>query len=310
MKVVIVKKISGKQKQIIINQFPHSWQVVIVTPEELHKVIEDVDAIIPEHEIIDSSLLDKARNLKMVQTGAGYDNVMIEECSKRGIYVANATGLNSQAVAEHVFAFILCWYKNINYLNEIMKRGGYRANYIGSELSEKVIGIVGLGNIGREVARLATAFKMNVLGYHTRTIDIDIKMELVDFRTLLQLSDIVTLHVPLNGQTNHMIGQREFEIMKNDAFLINTSRGKVIDESSLIEALQAKKIGGAGLDVFEAEPLPEKSPLRRLRNVILTPHTAATPDLVHSRIKRFRFFAENIIRISQGKAPMNVLNQL
>jgi len=310
MKVVIVGKFSETTKRLILSKFPHDWKVVIVTSEELHREVNDAEVIIPEHQIIDGPLLSRAKYLKLVQTGAGYDNVMIDECTKRGIYVANAAGINALAVAEHVFALILCWYKNMIYLDGIMKRGQYGVDYAGSELSGKVIGIVGLGNIGREVARLAQAFTMNVLGYHRRPIDTELEIEFTDFETLLKSSDIVTLHIPLNEGTRRLIGQRELTLMKEDAFLINTSRGTVVDEAALIEALQSKKIGGAGLDVFETEPLPKDSPLRKLNNVILTPHTAGSPDGLKFHHKRFEFFMENIRRVSQGKPPINALNKI
>lgn len=310
MNVVIVKKVTERTKRLILSKFPRDWKVVMVTPEELNKELEDVEVIIPEHYTIDGPLLDRARNLKLVQTGAGYDNVMVDECTKRGVYVANPAGINAPAVAEHVFAFILCWCKNMIPLDGLMKRGEFGIEYIGSELSGKVMGIVGLGNIGREVARLAKAFTMNVLEYHTRPVDTELEIEFTDFETLLRSSDIVTLHVPLNDRTRHLIGQRELALMKEDAFLINTSRGPVVDEAALIEALKAKKIGGAGLDVFETEPLSKDSPLRRLSNVILTPHRAGSPDGLHFHHKRYEFFVENIKRVSEGKAPIKALNRI
>jgi D-3-phosphoglycerate dehydrogenase len=310
MNVVIVKKVPERTKRLILSKFPRNWKVALVTPEELNKELEDVEAIIPEHHTIDGPLLDRAKNLKLVQTGAGYDNVMVDECTKRGVYVANAAGVNTPAVAEHVFAFILCWYKNMISLDGLMKRGEFGVEFIGSELSGKAIGIVGLGNIGREVARLAKAFTMNVLGYHTRSVDTELEIEFTDFETLLRSSDIITLHVPLNDRTRHLIGQRELALMKEDAFLINTSRGPVIDEAALIEALKAKNIGGAGLDVFETEPLPKDSPLRQLNNVILTPHRAGSPDGLHFHHKRYEFFTENIKRVSEGKTPIKALNRI
>jgi D-3-phosphoglycerate dehydrogenase len=213
----------------------------------------------------------------------------------------------------HLFSIGLntsSWYKNIISLDGMMKRGEYDVEYIGAELSGKVIGIVGLGYIGREVARLAKAFNMNVLGCHRRSIDTEVEMEFADFETLLKSSNVVTLHIPLNDRTRNLIGQRELALMKEDGFLINTSRGPVIDEAALVEALQLRKIGGAGLDVFETEPLPKNSPLRKLNNIILTPHRAGAPDGLHFHHKRFEFFVENIRRVSEGKASINALNRI
>ncbi len=310
MNIVIVRKPSNETKSRIVGQFPNDWKLVFVSSRELETAIENADVLIPENEIVKLSLLDKAKSLKLIQTGAGYDNVPIDACTQKGVYVANAAGINAQAVAEHVFAFILSWYKNIVYFDSMIKGGKYRVNYVGAELSRKVIGLVGIGNIGKEIARLAGAFKMEVLGYHYRQIETGSEIELVDMQRLLKSSDVVTLHVRLTNHTRHMIGQNEFELMKEDAFLINTSRGAVLDEAALIEALKNKKIGGAGLDVFEEEPLSDDSPLRKLKNVILTPHTAGEPDGLNFHSKRFKFFAENIRRVSYGKTPKNVLNQL
>jgi D-3-phosphoglycerate dehydrogenase len=292
------------------DQFPEEWKIVTVRADDLIKEIKNADIIIPEGTVIDGRLLEHAKKLKLIQTGAGYDNVDIEACTERGIYVASAAGINTQAVAEHVFAFILCRHKNIITLDQALKSGKFIMEYGGSELSQKVIGVVGLGNTGREVARLAAAFNMQVLGYHYRPIRSLGNIKVVDLPTLLKQSDIITLHVAFNSQTRHMIGKQEFELMRPDAFFINTSRGAVVDESELIESLQQNRIGAAGLDVFESEPLPEESPLRRLGNVILSPHTAGEPDGVFFHKRRFQFFAANIRRVFDGKAPQNALNEL
>jgi D-3-phosphoglycerate dehydrogenase len=290
-------------------QFPDQWEIVTVRADELIHAINDADVIIPEGAVITEKLLQQAKKLKLIQTGAGYDNVDIKACSERGIYVANAAGINSRAVAEHVFAFILCWYKNLVLLDSGLKLGGFHLDYHGAELSGKVIGIVGLGYIGREVARLAAGFNMEVLGCHYRQTRSAGDIKVVELHTLLKQSDIITLHVALNSQTHHMIAKQEFEVMKPDAFFINTSRGAVVDEPALIEALQQNRIGGAGLDVFAAEPLPAESPLRKLDNVILSPHKAGEPDGLFFHKKRFQFFAANIARLLDGKPPQNALNE-
>jgi len=310
MKVIIFLKAPETIKQLIINQFPRQWQVLVQGFAEVTTELVDADAIIPEGTMVDVALLDRAKNLKFVQTGAGYDNVNIEECTLRKIYVAHAAGVNARAVAEHIFAFILCWYKNVAGLDRSIKSGLYGFEYSGGELSGKIIGIVGLGHIGKEVARLAAAFGMKVIGYHRHPIDTDLDFESTDFETLLRTSDIVSVNVRLTPQTRHMIGHHQLEIMKNDAFLINTARGAVVDETALVEALRTGKIGGAGLDVFENEPLPENSPLRRLNNVILTPHMASEPDALYFHAKRFKFSAENIGRVSRGEEPLNALNKI
>jgi D-3-phosphoglycerate dehydrogenase len=309
VKVVIARDASQKTKKLMTAQFPGDWDIATVRADELIHAINDADVIIPEGAAIDGELLKQAKKLKLIHTGAGYDNVDINACTARGIYVANAAGVNARAVAEHVLAFILCWYKNTVLLDGALKRGEFHIDYHGDELSGKVIGIVGLGNIGKEVARLAAAFDMQVLGYHHRPTSHEGDITMVDLHTLLKQSDIITLHVASNHQTHHMLGKQEFKLMKKDVFFINTSRGAVVDEAVLIEALHQKRIGGAGLDVFATEPLPTESPLRKLDNVILSPHNAGEPDGLFFHKKRFQFFAANIKRVLAGKPPKNALNE-
>jgi len=310
MKVVIVGEFSQASHRQIRSVFPTDWQLVFVTPDGLDAEVGDAEVIIPEHVRIDGPFLKRAQQLKLVQTGAGFDNVDIEACTASGVHVANAAGINAAAVAEHVLGFILCWYKNLILLDGIMKTGAYGVDYRGAELAAKVIGIVGLGNIGRQVACYARAFGMQVLGYDIQPVDGDPLVEAVDFKTLLKRSDVVTLHIFLNSQSHHLISRVELEMMKPAALLINTSRGPVVDESALIEALRSKKISGACLDVFETEPLPADSSLRKLDNVILSPHTAGMPDGLKFHKKRYEYFVENIKRVSAKRAPLNALNRI
>ena len=309
MKVVIARDAPQKIHKLMAAQFPGQWDIVTVAADELIHSIDDADVIIPEGAAVDEGLLRQAKNLKLIQTGAGYDNIDIDACTQRGIWVTNAAGVNARAVAEQVLAFILCWCKNTVLLDNALKRDAFHMDYQGAELSEKVIGIVGLGNIGRQVARLAAAFDMRVLGYHYRPIRHQNHITMVDLPTLLKQSDIITLHVASNRQTRHMFAGQEFKLMKKDAFFINTCRGAVVDEAALIEALKQNRIGGAGLDVFAAEPLPADSPLPKLDNVILSPHCAGEPDGLFFHKNRFQFFAANIKRAMAGMPPQNALNE-
>ena len=307
MKVVIARKAPQKIRRMMRAEFPTDWQVVVVPAQSLIDEIGDADALMPEGSPVDVALLEYAHNLKIIQTGAGYDNVNIEECRRRGIRVANAAGINARAVAEHVLAYIFTWYKNIIKLNAAIKSGKFAVDYSGSELDGHVIGVVGLGRIGREVARMSQALGLEVIGYHYRQVADADGIARMDLHSLLKQADIVTVHVALNEQTRHMIGLTEFESMRQNAFFINTSRGAVVDEPALIEALQTGRIGGAGLDVFDTEPLSAASPLRQLDNVILTPHNAGEPDALFFHKKRFRFCAKNIARVFAGQAPLNEL---
>ena len=311
MNILIIGQFPESTKKNMVRLFPDSWRVQIASPEDSVRYLEDAEVVIPEHIKVDAQFLDRAPQLRLVQTGAGYDNVDIEECTKRGVRVCNASGVNAIAVAEHVMALLLGYYKNIPYLDSFMKshRSEEDLDYVGGELDGKTIGIVGTGNIGRKVASYSHAFGMHVLGYHHRGIASP-EMEMVGWEELFRRSDIVSIHVPLSAETQGRIGSAEFENMKRTALLINTSRGAVIDENALVEALKTGEIAGACLDVYTEEPLALDSPLRDMKNVILTPHTAGLPDGVKFHINRYRFFIRNIKKVMTGEQPEHALNML
>ena len=311
MKVVIIGFFPDAEKDRILESFPSAWNVRIVMPDEAEQELTDADVLIPEHIRIDDDLLQKAPKLKLVQTGAGYDNVDLCACTMHGVQVCNAAGVNANAVAEHVMAFILCWYKNIVKLDRFLKmdsdEGGL--SYCGAELAEKTIGLVGFGHVGKKVAEYCNAFHMNVLVCSRKPTGAA-GIEQRDLDSLVRDSDIVSLHVSLNESTRHMINADVLAKMKADAVLINTSRGGVIDEPQLLHVLEKGLIGGACLDVFEDEPLHLDHPFRSLENVILTPHTAGLPDGVKYHRKRYEFFVRNIERVMNNEIPDCRINHL
>lgn len=312
MKIVIIGNFPDAAKEQIKNRFPEDWEVkFLLSHESAEEELKDTDVLIPEHIKVNADLLEKAPRLKLIQTGAGFDNVNLEDCTKYGIQVCNASGVNANAVAEHVMAFILSWYKNINYLDSYLKShlDERDLNYNGAELSEKTIGIIGLGNVGKKVAEYCNAFHMKVLGYNHKPFDIA-GVQQKDLDGLYQESDIVSIHIPLNESTRHMIDYHVFKKMKSDAVLINTSRGAVINQEQLTLALMQGSIGGACLDVYEDEPLDMDNPLRDLKNVILTPHTAGLPDGVKYHKKRYDFFISNINKVMNGELPECRLNHI
>ena len=312
MKIVIIGNFPDAAKEQIKNRFPEDWEVkFLLSHESAVEELKDTDVLIPEHIKVNADLLEKAPRLKLIQTGAGFDNVNLEDCTKYGIQVCNASGVNANAVAEHVMAFILCWYKNINYLDSYLKShlDERDLNYNGAELSEKTIGIIGLGNVGKKVAEYCNAFHMKVLGYNHKPFDIA-SVQQKDLDGLYRESDIVSIHIPLNESTRHMIDSHVFKKMKSDAVLINTSRGAVINQEQLTLALMQGSIGGACLDVYEDEPLDMDNPLRNVKNVILTPHTAGLPDGVKYHKKRYDFFISNINKVMNGELPECRLNHI
>jgi phosphoglycerate dehydrogenase-like enzyme len=314
VKILIVGYFTKISKENIIGYFPADWNVVMVSPgSEMLQHIENCHVIIPEHINVDSELLSIAKNLKLVQTGAGFDNIDINACTRFGVWAANAAGINAQAVAEHVMAMMLSYYKNISFLNDFMKNrmDEKQLDYTGSELKDKTIGIIGFGAVGKKLAVFCKAFEMKVLAYsRSGVIPSGSFVKMTNFEDIIQVSDIVSVHTALNQQTKHIIDQAVFKKMKKSALFINTARGGIVNEKDLIEALRNKDISGACLDVFESEPLSFDSELRDFSNVILTPHTAGMPDGFKFHKKRYDFFIDNIKRVENGEEPKNKLNQL
>ena len=314
MKILIVGYFTESSQVKIMNEFPKDWEIIITPPsEDMLRHIEDCHVLIPEHIQVDNKLLATAKNLKLVQTGAGFDNVDINACTASGIWAANAAGVNAQAVAEHVLALILSYYKNIPFLDSFMKNKSNQdqLTYTGSEIAGKTIGIIGLGAVGKKVAALCQAFDMNVFACaRNATTRSDPSIKMTTFDDLIQKADIVSVHIALNPQTKHLIDAAVFKKMKHSALFINTARGGIVNESDLIEALKNQEIAGACLDVFETEPLPVNSELLNLRNVILTPHTAGMPDGLKFHKKRYAFFINNIRLVDAGKKPESSLNQI
>lgn len=291
--------------------FPAEWQLTIAAPDACAPHLADAEAVIPEHVLVDDAFLAQAPRLRFVQVGAGYDNVDLAACTRRGVQVCNAAGLNADAVAEHVLALLLCHYKNICRLDRFMHAGGTSPlpDYRGGELAGRTLGLVGLGHIGRAVAARAQAFGLRLLGWSYRPIQVP-GVTPVPLPQLFAESDIVSLHVPLTDDTRQLIDAAALAQMKPTNLLINTARGGLVEEQALVHALQQGTLGGACLDVFADEPLPAESPLRALDNVILTPHTAGYPDGPKFHEKRSAFFAANIQRWLKGDEPQGRLNNL
>lgn len=252
-----------------------------ISYEELKKHVIDCDVLVVRSRTkVTREIIDSGRNLKViVKIGSGVDNIDVEYAEKKGVKVISTPEAVTNAVAELTIGLLLSLAREIPKANCAMKREEWiKDDLKGWELRGKTIGIIGCGRIGRRVAQIAKAFGMKILAY-----DIDpsckeflknIEAKLVPFEELLRKSDVITIHVPLTPQTRYMIGEKEIQQMKDGAYIINTSRGAVIDEKALFNALQSGKIAGAALDVYEKEP-PEDYSLIKLANVICTPHIGA-----------------------------------
>ena len=252
-----------------------------IESDELLTSVKDCDVIIVRSRTkITKKVIDFASNVKIIaRVGVGLDNIDTNYAESKGIKVLNASEAAMNAVSELVIGHMIALSRNIPKANDGIKNGKWlKKELVGGELRGKYLGIVGVGNIGRNVGRIAKCLRMNLLGYDIYPINQDYVREVglikTDLRTLLENSDFVTFHVPLTEKTRHLINSETLSYMKPTAFLINTSRGEIIDEESLFRTLSDKKIAGAALDVFEVEP-PTNTNLLQLPNIICSPHIAA-----------------------------------
>ncbi|RLD17253.1 MAG: phosphoglycerate dehydrogenase [Caldiserica bacterium] len=257
--------------------------------DELISVVGNYDAILLRSGTkITKPVLEKAKRLKIIgRAGVGVDNIDVEEATRNGIIVMNVPTGNTISACEHTFALILSLLRKIPQADKSMREGRWdRKSFIGQELYGKTIGIIGLGRIGREVAKRAIGFGMKVIGYDpfvSKEYLEKIGVEIVELKKLLENADIITLHVSLTEDTRHLINKETLSLMKKDAVIINVSRGPVVSEKDLFKFLKEGRIKGAALDVYEKEP-PEELPFKELENVILTPHLGASTIEAQERV--------------------------
>jgi D-3-phosphoglycerate dehydrogenase len=258
-------------------------------------------------------LLDRTPNLIAVSSnGAGYDPVDVDACTARGIIVVNQSGGNKEAVAEHALAMMLTLSKRIIETDRRMRAGPdiVRNAYVGHELRNRIIGIIGIGNVGGRLAELCRGlFNMRVLAYDPYLTADQIKArgaEKVELDDLLRQADFVSINCPLTRESRYMIGARQFALMRPDAYFVTTARGFIHDENALADALAAKRIAGAGLDVWEEEPPPHNHKLMAFDNVLLSPHSAGAT--VESRENMASIAAEQVLDILDGKRPPRLIN--
>lgn len=250
-------------------------------PEELLERIKGYDVLVVRSATkVTADVVAAGKNLKVVaRAGVGLDNIDVKAAEARNIKVFNAPEASTVGVAELVLGLMLSFARHIPRADAGMKQGKWeKKELMGTELRGKTLGIIGTGHIGQAVGHRAAAFHMKLLLYdvvQNHDFARQVGGRYVDLETLLRESDYVALHVPLNPTTKHMMGKKQLETMKPTAVLINTSRGAVVDEKALVEALRDKKIAGACVDVYEQEPLVD-SPLSKLPNVVLTPHIGAS----------------------------------
>jgi D-3-phosphoglycerate dehydrogenase len=288
----------------------------IYTEDLLIEELRDADAvIITSQQHITRKVIESAKRLKViVKYGSkpGIDDVDLQAATEKGIVVCYTPNANSDSVAEHAITLILSALKKMHITSRRLKEEGKwrEKGLLGYELLGKTVGIIGLGNIGRKVAEKLKSFGAKILAcdpYVSKDIADQMNAKLVDLETLLANSDIVTIHASLTEKTVHLIGEKELNLMKKNAIIVNTARGAIIDEKALIKALKSGTIAGAALDVFEEEPPKPDNPLLKMDNILVTPHFASC---TYEVFQREAFMAtEEVLRVLRGMKPNCVVNQ-
>ncbi len=276
-----------------------------IEKDELLENVADKDIILCNKTVIDAQVISKAENLKLIGVFAtGYNNIDLEAAKSRGIAVCNAGSYSTEAVAQQVFAYILMHYTRIDAYDSFVKDGGWKTSNTFSkfcfptdELFGKSIGIIGYGSIGKKVSEIARVFGMKVY-CHTRSKKQSDFVEFVSLDELLAVSDIVTVHCPLNEQSKGMFNAETFSKMKKGAYFINTARGGVLNEQALYDALSSGKLSGAAVDVLECEPMKSDCVLCDAPNITITPHTCWAP--LSTRKRLFEIVCANIESFLNG----------
>jgi len=282
------------------------------SPEQILELVKDVDAIAVRSDTkVTAEVIAAAPKLKVVgRAGVGVDNIDIEAATDRGVIVMNTPTGNTLATAELTFTHMLAGTRPIVQASARMREGGWdRKKFTGSELNGKTLGILGMGRIGTEVAKRAMAFNMSVLAYdpyltESRANSLGVKQSTLD--EVIENADYITVHMPLTAETKHMLNADAFSRMKDGVRIFNCARGGIIDEAALVEALQSGKVAAAGLDVYEDEPPAEDSPLRKIDNLVLTPHLGASTQEAQENVGID--VAKQMIEALKGGMVVNALN--
>ena len=293
----------------------HSGKIPI-SQTKLRSKIRDIEGLICfPYDKIDKKTIDLAENLKVISTySVGFDHIDTEYAKKKGIKIGYTPEVLTDATADLTFALLLDLMRRVSEGDRIIRKKKWNEvygafDYVGFDLQGKTLGIIGLGRIGRTLAKRASAFDMKI-NYHNRkrvskTLEKTLGVKFASFEKIITESDIISIHVPHTKETEHMFNADVFRKMKNTAFLINTSRGKVVNEKDLITALKKKTIAGAGLDVFETEPIEKDSKLLRLENCLITPHIGSST--IETRKKMAEITMKNLDYGIRGKKPIYTL---
>ncbi|MEM3566571.1 MAG: glyoxylate reductase [Candidatus Bathyarchaeia archaeon] len=318
-KVYVTRELPERGMKIIRERFDAEvWPEYGPPPKkEIIKKAKDVDALVTLlSDKIDAEVFDAAPKLKIVaQMAVGFDNIDVAEATRRGIYVTNTPGVLTETTADFAWALLMAVARRVVEADKYVRTGQWKVGWhpsmlLGRDVYGATLGIVGAGRIGTAVARRAKGFNMKILYYDVVPMPPEIEKELgakrVDLDTLLKESDFVSIHVPLMKETYHLINEEKLRLMKKTAYLINNSRGPVVDEKALYKALKEGWIAGAALDVFEQEPTPVDNPLLKLDNIVVAPHISSASYETRSRMAEM--VAENLVAFFEGRIPPNLVN--
>jgi lactate dehydrogenase-like 2-hydroxyacid dehydrogenase len=316
----IAEKFKGKTEPITVTRAGPKNEI---TEDESCEIVKDASVIVvfPGSPYMSKKILESAEKVRLIQVSSvGYDNIDIKAATELGIPVANIPGFNSVSVAEHTIMLILMTLRNTLKVNRKSIEGDLKlSDYMGNlpkELKDRTLGIVGLGDIGREVAKLAGAFGSNVIYYKRNRLSEELEkqfsVEYRSFEELLAESDIVSLHVPLSDETRGLIGEKEIGLMKDGAILINTAREFILDEEAVSVGLRGGKLSGVGVDTVsmrvDGGVFVFDSPLLGLDQVVFTPHMAGAS--VEALVRASRMWVENVCRLLNGEKPQNLVNEV
>ncbi|MEM2518494.1 MAG: glyoxylate reductase, partial [Candidatus Bathyarchaeia archaeon] len=318
-KVYVTRELPERGMKIIRERFDAEvWPEYGPPPkEEIIRKAKGVDALVTLlSDKIDAEVFDAAPKLKIVaQMAVGFDNIDVAEATRRGIYVTNTPGVLTETTADFAWALLMAVARRVVEADKYVRTGQWKVGWhpsmlLGRDVYGATLGIVGAGRIGTAVARRAKGFNMKILYYDVVPMPPEIEKELgakrVDLDTLLRESDFVSIHVPLMKETYHLINEEKLRLMKKTAYLINNSRGPVVDEKALYKALKEGWIAGAALDVFEQEPTPVDNPLLKLDNIVVAPHISSASYETRSRMAEM--VAENLVAFFEGRIPPNLVN--
>ncbi|MDM5340444.1 2-hydroxyacid dehydrogenase [Fictibacillus enclensis] len=314
--VIYFDRVFPAFEKIIYEHLPSGFKLLFwhdLDENEREQYLPQADYLIVATEKLGEEILSRAKNAKLIQkTGIGVDNIDLEAAKKYAIPVANTPGANSSGVAELTILLILALYRKLPLLNSETKKGNWlmwELRPYSYEMEGKTHGFIGFGNIGRETAKRSKVFGTNIVYFDQYRLNPEIEEELQaeywPLERVLSGSDIISLHLPLLTETKGLIGKKQLSMMKENAVLINVSRGGIVDEGELYQALHSNTIAGAGIDVWEKEPVGMDNPLFTLKNVIATPHIGAGTRDTLNRVLSTAF--QNATRVEQGYQPNHLV---